>query len=111
MNREVRNALIKVARSQQTITYSEVGEIVDLDMENQANRNELAEILGEISWHEHDNGNPLLSAVVVHAGDNRMPGKGFFNLAREAGCQKPDEDDITFYSRELGAVHEYQNWG
>ena len=80
-------------------------------MKNWADRNALADILGEISWYEHEKGNPLLSAIVVHADDDhKMPGKGFFDLAREAGCQKPDEDDVTFYARELGAVHECQNW-
>jgi hypothetical protein len=92
MNRDFRNALIRVARNKNVITYSEVGKITELNMENPAHRNELAEILGEISWHEHDNDNPLLSAVVVHAGDNKMPGKGFFDLAREAGRQRPGLD-------------------
>ena len=62
MNREVRNVLIRVARGQDIITYPEIGEVVGLNMENLAHRNELAEILGEI--------NEALSAATIGGNGN-----------------------------------------
>lgn len=76
-------------------------------MGNPSERAELSRILDEISWAEHQAGKPLLSVVVVHKGDPQMPGKGFFDLAREFGRQKPDVDDQTFFLEELNAVYAY----
>jgi hypothetical protein len=45
----------------------------------------------------------MLTAVVVHR-DNNIPGKGFFELAKELGLQK-GEDDLTFFAHELTRVH------
>ena len=67
----------------------------------------MAEILDEISRHEHDQGHPLLSAVVVHAegGDSGgIPGPGFFTLAKSLGLSRGG-DKVTFFALELGRVH------
>jgi len=76
-----------------------------LDMSNPADRNEIARILGEISTYEHEQGHPMLSAVVV-LHDSNLPGTGFFTLARELG-KFDGADDLAFFAGELHRVHDH----
>ena len=107
MRKEIRNMLIKAAQQRKVVYYSEVGEAVNLSMGNPHQRAELGRILSEISSEEHDNGRPLLAAIVVHK-DNKKPGEGFFKLARNIGKQKPDEDNDTFCKIEKERV--FDEW-
>lgn len=95
--------LREVARNRDTISYEDVGNLVGLQMEDPAHRNELVGLLDQISRHEHRAGRPMLSAVVVHK-DTRIPGQGFFKLARELGRYSGSDD--LFHVRELKAVHD-----
>jgi hypothetical protein len=72
-------------------------------MASQADRNRIAELLGEISTHEHNMAHPLLSAVVLLA-DEGKPGQGFFTLARDVGLYQGD-DDLKFWLDEIKQVH------
>ena len=103
MKEQIREMLIKVAGHNNTISYSEVGEVAGLDMANPGERSKLANILDEINREEHKHGRPLLSAVVVQK-ESGHPGTGFFELARELGKQKPDEDNQVFFANELKKV-------
>jgi hypothetical protein len=103
MKEQIRDMLIKAAENRKVVHYAEVGRLLNFSMDNPSHRVELGSILGEISTEEHENGRPLLSAVVVHKEDH-LPGEGFFNLAKELGKQRPDEDNDTFYVNELQRV-------
>ncbi len=92
------------ARDATTVPYSVVAREIDLDMENPLDRNQLADMLDEISRTEHGLGRHMLSAVVVHMDDAR-PGDGFFKLAQEIG-EFDGIDKETFYVEELKRVHE-----
>lgn len=105
MNRGIYERLKEVAREGQTITYSEIAPMANLNMESQADRNEIGRILGTISKREHEEGRPLLSAVVVLSGIG-YAGKGFFTLAKELEIYD-GTDDLAFFVRELRRVHEY----
>ena len=105
MNQRIYDELKRVAKAQRTITYSEIAPLAGLDMENPDDRNRIATILDEISRHEHAQGRPLLSAVVVHKGEG-SPGDGFFKMARAVGAMLPGDDRLTFFACELGRVHE-----
>ncbi|MHB9070767.1 MAG: hypothetical protein ACYC54_10425 [Sedimentisphaerales bacterium] len=110
INKELRKLLIETAKKEGcTISYSLASNVVGLNMENITDRNTLANMLGEISWDEHENNRPLLSVVVVYGGNDvsPMPGKGFFELAREADKMKPADDELKFFIEELKRVHEY----
>ena len=109
MDGQIRDMLIEAAQQRRVLSYAEVGEVLNLDMDNPHHRREIGRILGEISTEEHNNGRPLLSAVVVHR-ENHRPGPGFFSLARELGIQGPDEDDETFYTNELNRVFNQAEW-
>ena len=93
-----------VARRESYTTYSKIAPLAGLDMDSQADRNRIAEILGEISTHEHSLGRPLPSAVVVLAEEGK-PGQGFFTLARQLGLYGGG-DDLKFWLDEIKRVHQ-----
>jgi len=105
MTRDIYERLKEVARAGRTITYGEIAPMAELDMSNPVDRNEIAAILVAISTTEHQEGRPLLSAVVVRS-DTRYPGKGFFKLAQDLGIYDRS-DDLAFFVQELARVHEY----
>jgi len=105
MHQAIYEQLKSVAQQGNVTTYSDIAPLANLDMGNQADRNKIGEILGEISTFEHEHKRPLLSVIVIHR-DNNMPGQGFFNLARELGIYK-GSDDFLFFVNELRRVHDY----
>lgn len=88
MSTKVRSFLIERARNtgDELISYQKLSDEckLGLDMSRIDHRAEIGRILGEISSYEHQNDRPLLSALVVRAGDN-YEGDGFFKLAEELG--------------------------
>jgi hypothetical protein len=109
MNKEIYKKLQDVARNKQLITYHEIAPMANLNMELQKDRTEIGRILEGISRYEHDNGRPMLSAVVVHSHD-QQPGTGFYNLARDLGLLHSSSEDkkLIFFSTELKKV--YETW-
>ncbi len=85
--------------------YGEVAPLVGLNMSNEEDRREISELLGEISRHEHAQGRPLISALVIHLEDN-MPGNGFFTLATELATFRGG-DRFMYFVEELRRVHDY----
>jgi len=87
MNVRVRNKLIQLARTnsnpityQRLITEAELGLNVDISHE----KSMLGEILSEISTKEHQQGRPLLSAM-VQVKSNKGQGDSFFKLCESLG--------------------------
>ena len=64
----------------------------------------LAAALGAISSRCLARGLPALSALVVHAGDDRRPGGGYF-LEAHPGIEDPLEREIA-WAKEFEAVHQ-----
>jgi len=108
LNQEIYAVLKDTARRKGVITYSEIAPLANLDMSNVDHREEMGKILGIISTYEHQQGRPMLSAIVVHREDN-MPGKGFFQLAETLGLLKARQDKIGFWCKEVARVH--NSWG
>ncbi len=100
--------LIQVARNRRTINYKEIAEIMGLPERGSYMARETGKILGKISKYEDTHNRPLLSAVVVRE-DTRIPGEGFFTLARELGELEENMDERTFWRRELKMI--YDTWG
>jgi len=108
MDRDVQivyEQLKKIARNQKTTSYSEMGELVGLDMSTDIGRIRIAQILDDINRHEDNEGRPLLSAIVIRK-DYNMPGTGFFDCAIALGRYNGN-DDIVFWTRELNEVLKY----
>jgi len=105
VHRAIYEKLKAVAKAEDLISYGEIAPLAGLDMENPDDRNKLAEILGEISTHEHQQKRPLLSAVVILKGNN-IPDQGFFTPAKKLGVYI-GSDNLKFFILELRKVHEY----
>lgn len=112
MNEILYNELIRLAQAKDLAAYSDVAPLVGLSMENEAGRNKIAKLLGEIAIHEHSEGRPMLTALVVHKGNDNNPGEGFFAIAKELGYFDGSRDKITrviFWSNQVTQVHNL--WG
>ena len=101
----IHEELLRVARSGQVVNYSDVAPLAGLNMDSPQDRNQIADILDDISRAEHDAGKPLLSAVVIRR-DKNMPGTGFFTLAKRLGLHRGG-DDLQYWLEELRRVHDY----
>lgn len=100
---EIRGILKRVASLRQTIPYSEVvSQVRAVHLERDSPL--FAQMLDEISRQSNAEGRGMLSAVVVHKGDDRRPGDGFFKLGSELG--RDTSDRIAFYAAELQRVHD-----
>ena len=108
MHTQIYELLKATARAGRLVAYGEVAPLARLHMESQADRNQLAQFLGEISEHEHAEGRPMLSAVVVLA-DTQIPGKGFFTLAKHLDKYHGNSNiqDLEFFAEEVRRVHDY----
>jgi len=106
----VRGLLIGVAASGKTIPYSELGWLLGIDVRaGDYPRKILSTILGAVGSYEHDQGRPVITAVVVFKESDdewgrEVVGKGFYALLEN--LQKhPDPDPIVAHAVELGACH------
>lgn len=105
MDQQLYEALVEVARTPHTTTYSDVALLCGLDV-----RGDIAELgrrLDEISSYERENGRPLLSVVVIHRDGDQIPGDGFFRLARRLGVQRAGMENFIFFAEELRRCQEY----
>ena len=85
---EARQILVQRAREGRTIAYSElVGEVKTVDIQPRSDA--LAMMLDGISRSEDAAGRGMLSALVIRK-DKRMPGQGFFKLAKCLGREFDD---------------------
>lgn len=81
--RAARKALDAVASRGETISYSDLAK--RLPRTYAPNGDAFAALLTDLSRKTWSENRTLLSAVVVHAGADRLPGEGFFTLAGEKG--------------------------
>jgi hypothetical protein len=103
--RIVYERLIEVARAKSITNYSDVGQLVGLDMGTEVGRIRIAQILDDINHYEHGQNGPMLSAVVIRQ-DINMPGSGFFECARGLGRDVGD-NELLFWINQLNQVHNY----
>lgn len=100
---EIRRILERVAAKRGTVPYSEVVSQVNA-MHLEPDSRLFAEMLDEISRQTDGEGLGMLSAVVIHKGDDYLPGDGFFKLGRE--LDRDPSDRVAFHSVELQRVHD-----
>lgn len=102
----VRAELVKQATAQQTTTYDQLGQLFGIDIGEISQAMELFRTLDDINRAEHAVGHPLLSAVVVNQ-DRGLPGKGFFDLARNLHTLSGADSDaeLACYIKELKEVY------
>ena len=100
--------LRQVARARDTVFYSEIAPTVGIDTGNPNFAALVGHILDEVNRVEFAQGRPLLSAIVISK-ENNMPGRGFFECARDLGrySGKGDLEHLGFWVEELRRVHDY----
>lgn len=110
MNQTLYDELVRLARARSLAAYSDVSPLIGLSMENERDRDEIARILGEIAVHEHSEGRPMLTALIIHRGNDNNPGEGFFSIAHELGIYNGRRDQIarlTFWTNQVTDVHNH----
>jgi hypothetical protein len=115
MNEDLRQRLITAARAQRIVYYSDLQQLLDVDMDFPPDRERIGRYLGDVSKHEVSEGRPMLSSVVWRK-DNSPPGHGFFKLALELGLAEETEPEDAVAVRELTRTPEGQprlgwDWG
>lgn len=105
MNQTIYNQLLQVARIGGITNYSNIAHLVGLDMASPNDREEISQLLDEISSFEYDEGRPLLSAVVIRQ-DTNIPGNGFFTHATRLDIHA-QHDNMLFFVQELRRVHDF----
>lgn len=110
MNATLYNELVRLAQNNLLAAYSEVAPLIGLSMDSEEDRNEIARLLGEIAVHEHEAGRPMLTALVVHKGNDNNPGEGFFSIAHDLGLYSGSRDPmdrLIFWSNQVTEVHNH----
>lgn len=110
MNQVLYGELVRLARARLLATYSDVSPLLGLSMENQQDREEIARLLGEIVEFEHGEGRPMLTALIVHRGNDNNPGDGFFSIAHDLGLYNGRRDQmsrLTFWVNQVTSVHNH----
>lgn len=105
MHKKIRDSIERAARDGKTLYYGDIAGLADLDMSRADHRDQMGEILGDISVYEHERDRPLLSAIVIRK-DLNHPGTGFYELARNLGLHK-GRDDAKFFADEANRVFDY----
>jgi hypothetical protein len=104
---EIQSVLEGVARREETIYYSDLTRQIQ-SLPLSPDDPLLARLLDSVSRSTHASSRVMLSAVVILKGDEPVPGKGFFSLARELGHDVADDPmaKFEFHALELKAVHQ-----
>jgi hypothetical protein len=103
MRQIVYGKLKEVAQQRQLITYKELAAAVGLDWNKDYGKcRQIFSILKAICTAEVKQGRPMLGAVVIRQ-DTRMPGAGFFAMARKLGRYNGGAD-YSFWITEREAV-------
>jgi hypothetical protein len=110
MDQILYDKLLQLAKDKKLAAYSEVAPLINLDMSLDSDREKIAIKLGEIASYEHAQNRPMLTALIVHYGDDNNPGEGFFSIAKEFGLYMGSRDSIqrlTFWANQVRLVHNH----
>jgi hypothetical protein len=93
---------------QARVTYGDLCQAIDPEQQYWAwpRFRGIGKVLGRISTFEHEQGRPMLSALVVHAGDYQA-GDGFAGLGRDLGYQIQLGQERAFWRSQMEAVVQY----
>lgn len=101
--------LIQLAKDGDLAAYSDVAPLIDLDMSQEQDRDIIAKKLGDIADHEEAADRPMLTALIVHYGNDNNPGEGFFAKAVELGRYNGSRDPLrrlTFWANQVRDIYE-----
>ena len=98
---EMHSVLVKCARDERSISYSELAQQIG-PISFQPDARAYHAMLGEISTAEHEEGRGMLTVLVVHKEGDALPGPGFFELGQRLGYDTTDK--LSFWSAEFKRV-------
>lgn len=110
MHMPIYNRLLELARAGQLTTYGEIAPLAGLSMDDPADRAEMSRLLEEVARHEETARRPMLTAIVVHQGNDNNPGEGFFTLGtefRRFNGSRRQMERLQFWVSQVGDVHGY----
>ncbi|NQU44261.1 hypothetical protein HQ520_13305 [bacterium] len=110
MNQAIYDHLVQVAKKRDLTTYSDIAPMAGLSMDDPSDRQSMSDLLEEIARYEQQQGNPMLTAVVIHSGGDNNPGNGFFDIAEEFGRFSGSTDQlkrIAFWAEAVTEVYEF----
>ena len=98
MNQDVYQTLKRAAKAGTLLSYNDLAPLGQAE----ARRGEISIALAEISLHEHAQGRPLLSAIVIRK-ELSKPDRGFYDLASKLGLYSggTDLDEFVFFTQEF----------
>lgn len=111
MNQVIHNELTRLAQNGLITSYGDLGRLIGLSMEVDNDRDEMTRILEVIARNEQLLRHPMLTAIVVHHGDDHIPGEGFFAIASEFGRfngSRNPMDRLQYWVTELQSV--FAHW-
>ncbi len=98
---QARKAIIKRGKAEEFITYQDLTrEITAIHFQPDAEI--FHHMLGQISWEEDASGRGMLTTLVVHKDGDKMPGPGFWRLAKRLGRNVSDK--VFFWQAETKRV-------
>lgn len=98
---EAMKALRARARQETWIAYSELSRAI-VSISFQPDGHDFHAMLGELSEESNAAGMGMISALVVHKDGDRLPGPGFFTLAKQLG--RNTSDRVKCWSDEVALV-------
>jgi hypothetical protein len=109
MNTGIRMHLISVASRRGSCTYTQLNDLfhLGLDFGLDRDRARIGAILGDIAVYEAEHDRPILSALVLHAGDSQQ-GDGFYKICEQLGlgsAQKLRREE--FGAIQMGLCHDF----
>jgi len=111
MNTAIYDRLVDLARNAKLAAYSDIAPLAGLSMDDEDDRKKMSDLLEEIVRHEHAAKRPMLTALVVHHGDDNNPGEGFFAIATTLGLFSGSRAPLKRLEFWVGQVTQvYNHW-
>jgi hypothetical protein len=110
MNQILYEKLVQLAKNEELTFYSKIAPLLNLSMDNEDDRDKIAQLLGEIAKNENQQNRPMLTALVIHKGNDNNPGEGFFSIAKELNLYDGSRDQldrVTFWVNQVRKVYNY----
>lgn len=99
--KQARSAIVKHGANEDFITYQDLTREISA-IRFQPDDDRFHHMLGQISWEEDACGRGLFTALVVHKDGDKMPGPGFWRLAKRLGRTIPDK--VFFWQAEAKRI-------
>ncbi|MDB4224689.1 hypothetical protein N9850_13025 [Granulosicoccus sp.] len=106
----VQTCLKGIAISEELITYKELADVLELMPPKTIHQ--LTEALEYLMKEDAKNERPFIAAFVISRGRNRLPARGFFELAQQVGRYDGDSsgpEAQAFHTAEIVAAGRF--WG